>query len=111
MMAEKKRTQRPARRRRKQAPAGTKTLAQLWQQRKKRDSLDFKPDVQKATWVKTNKLTRQQQLRLTKWVLYALTVVVTLVFYFILDHFHTANIIPSTLSVTTSFTEEAFASI
>lgn len=31
------------------------------------------------------------------------TAVVTAVFYFILAHFHTANIIPSTLSVTTSF--------
>ncbi len=32
-----------------------------------------------------------------------LTVAVTVVFYFILDAFHTANIIPSTISVTTSF--------
>lgn len=32
-----------------------------------------------------------------------LTAVVTLVFYFILDFFHTANIIPSTISVMTSF--------
>ena len=29
--------------------------------------------------------------------------IVTAVFYFILDHFHTANIVPSTISVTTSF--------
>ena len=35
--------------------------------------------------------------------LYVLTAVVTIVFYFILDHFSTANMIPSTLSVTTSF--------
>ena len=35
--------------------------------------------------------------------LYVLTAVVTFVFYFILDHFSTANMIPSTLSVTTSF--------
>ena len=35
--------------------------------------------------------------------MYVLTAVVTVVFYFILDHFNTANIIPSTLSVTTSF--------
>ena len=35
--------------------------------------------------------------------MYGLTIVVTLVFYFILEHFNTANIIPSTLSVTTSF--------
>ena len=33
----------------------------------------------------------------------ALTVLVTLGFYLILDHFETANIIPSTLSVATSF--------
>ena len=36
-------------------------------------------------------------------LMYMLTALVTLVFYFILDHFHTANIVPSTLSVTTSF--------
>jgi len=33
----------------------------------------------------------------------ALTGAVTVLFYFILDHFETANILPSTLSVTTSF--------
>ncbi len=32
-----------------------------------------------------------------------LTVVVTVLFYFVLEWFHTANIIPSTISVTTSF--------
>lgn len=32
-----------------------------------------------------------------------LAAIVTVVFYFILDAFHTANIVPSTLSVTTSF--------
>ena len=32
-----------------------------------------------------------------------LSVVITVFFYFILEHFNTANIIPSTLSVTTSF--------
>lgn len=31
------------------------------------------------------------------------TGVVTYIFYFILDYFHTANIVPSTISVTTSF--------
>ena len=35
--------------------------------------------------------------------MYALTAIVTVIFYFILKHFNTANIIPSTLSVTTSF--------
>ena len=44
--------------------------------------------------------------RIGKWVyalMYVLTIVMTLAFYFILDHFNTANMIPSTLSVTTSF--------
>lgn len=36
-------------------------------------------------------------------LMYVLTALVTLEFYFILDHFDTANMIPSTLSVTTSF--------
>ena len=35
--------------------------------------------------------------------MYLATAVVTLGFYFILEHFNTANIIPSTLSVATSF--------
>ena len=36
-------------------------------------------------------------------LMYGLTALVTVVFYFILDYFNTANMIPSTLSVTTSF--------
>ena len=67
------------RRRKKRAPSGTKTLAQLFKTRKNRDSLDFKPDVQKATWVKTARLTRLQKLRLTRWALYVLTVVFAVV--------------------------------
>lgn len=35
--------------------------------------------------------------------LWVLTILITLVFYFILEYFYTANIIPSTISVTTSF--------
>ena len=35
--------------------------------------------------------------------MWIITVVVTIIFYFILDHFNTANIVPSTISVTTSF--------
>ena len=35
--------------------------------------------------------------------MWLLTIIVTVVFYFILMYFNTANIIPSTLSVTTSF--------
>ena len=44
--------------------------------------------------------------RIGKWelvLMYVLTAVVTFGFYFILEHFDTANMIPSTLSVTTSF--------
>ena len=44
--------------------------------------------------------------RIGKWeyfLMYLATAVVTLGFYFILEHFHTANLIPSTLSVATSF--------
>jgi nicotinamide mononucleotide transporter PnuC len=36
-------------------------------------------------------------------IMYVLTTLVTFGFYFILEHFDTANMIPSTLSVTTSF--------
>ena len=36
-------------------------------------------------------------------LMYVLTAVVTFGFFFLLDHFNTANMIPSTLSVTTSF--------
>lgn len=40
----------------------------------------------------------------TEWLLmWILAIVITLSFYFILDYFQTANIIPSTISVTTSF--------
>ena len=35
--------------------------------------------------------------------MYLVTALVTLLFYFILDHFNTANMIPSTISVATSF--------
>ena len=36
-------------------------------------------------------------------LMWAMTVVITVLFYFILEHFKTANIVPSTISVTTSF--------
>ena len=78
-MAEKKRKPQSTRRRKPAKPGAVKTLAQLFKQRKKRDSMDFKPDVQKATWIKTVRLTRLQQLRLTRWMLYVLTVVACLV--------------------------------
>ena len=48
--------------------------------------------------VKVNSISKKETAFM--WVL---TAVVTVLFYFILKHFNTANIVPSTLSVTTSF--------
>lgn len=48
--------------------------------------------------VKVNTLCKKEIVFM--WIL---TVVVTVAFYFVLDAFHTANIVPSTISVTTSF--------
>ncbi|MBQ6812803.1 MAG: nicotinamide mononucleotide transporter [Agathobacter sp.] len=48
--------------------------------------------------VKVNRISKKEVVFM--WILAA---VVTVVFYYILTYFHTANIIPSTLSVTTSF--------
>lgn len=47
------------------------------------------------------KVNRLSKLELA--LMYVLTAIVTIVFYLILENFNTANIIPSTLSVTTSF--------
>lgn len=48
--------------------------------------------------VKVNRISKKEHIFM--WIV---TVIVTIIFYFILDKFHTANIIPSTISVTTSF--------
>ena len=48
--------------------------------------------------VKVNTITKGETA-----FLWALTAAVTVLFYFILKYYHTANLIPSTLSVTTSF--------
>lgn len=48
--------------------------------------------------VKVNQLKKKEIV-----FMFILTVVVTLVFYFVLEAFHTTNIVPSTVSVTTSF--------
>ena len=48
--------------------------------------------------VKVNRISKAEVM-----FMWFLTIVVTIVFYFILTYFHTANIVPSTLSVTTSF--------
>ncbi len=48
--------------------------------------------------VKVNTISKKETL-----LMWILTIAITVLFYFILEHFNTANIVPSTLSVTTSF--------
>jgi len=48
--------------------------------------------------VKVNRISKKEIVFMT-----LLTLIVTIIFYFILKYFNTANLIPSTLSVTTSF--------
>ena len=48
--------------------------------------------------VKVNSIGKKEQI-----FMWLLTIAVTVVFYFILEHYNTANIVPGTLSVTTSF--------
>ncbi len=48
--------------------------------------------------VKVNKLSKVEII-----LMFMLTAIVTVIFYFILKYFNTANLIPSTFSVTTSF--------
>ena len=50
------------------------------------------------TEVQINRLTKSEHF-----LMWVFTAIVTIVFYFILDYFDTANIFPSTLSVSTSF--------
>ena len=47
--------------------------------KRRKQSSEFKPDPQTATWLKTVRLTALQRLRLTKWALYVLTIIVCLV--------------------------------
>ncbi|MBO5321312.1 MAG: nicotinamide mononucleotide transporter [Clostridia bacterium] len=48
--------------------------------------------------VRVNSISKKEQI-----LMWLLTIVVTVVFYFILNYFNTVNIVPSTISVTTSF--------
>ena len=48
--------------------------------------------------VKVNRIGKKEHL-----LIWPLTILVTVIFYFILAYFNTANLIPSTISVTTSF--------
>lgn len=45
----------------------------------RKDTVDFKPDATSADWLKSARMTRQQRLRLGKWALYILTVVLCLI--------------------------------
>ena len=52
----------------------------------------------KKSEVKVNSVSKKELL-----LMFIASAVITCIFYFILDYFNTANIIPSTISVTTSF--------
>ena len=71
-MAEKKK-------RRTNRRAKERTLAELFRGKKRSNRNEFRPDPNTATWLKTRKLTQQQKLRLVKWLLYPLIVVMSLV--------------------------------
>ena len=47
--------------------------------RRRKDSMDFKPDAKVSTWAKTSRLTALQRLRLLKWSLYAAVIILSLV--------------------------------
>jgi len=55
------------------------SLTELFKKRRGAANMDFKPDPETSTWLKTSRMTRQQRLRLTKWVLYVLTCILCLV--------------------------------
>ncbi len=52
----------------------------------------------KKSEVKVNRISKKEIV-----LMWCITIAVTIVFYFILKHLNTSNLIPSTLSVTTSF--------
>ena len=71
-MAEKTK-RRPARR------TKTRSLTELFRGNSRKKRNEFRPDPTTSTWLKTRRLTRLQKLRLLKWVLYALIVILCLV--------------------------------
>lgn len=71
-MVEKKK-RRPARR------TKTRSLTELFRGNSRKKRNEFRPDPTTSTWLKTRRLTRLQKLRLLKWVLYALIVILCLV--------------------------------
>ena len=75
---QKKKTPRRSRPARKNILEGF-SLSRWLQQRRDRKQMDFRPDTTTATWGKTLRMTQQQRLRLSKWLLYVLTIVLSLV--------------------------------
>ena len=71
---QKKKTTRRSRPTRKNILGGF-SLAQWLQKRRDRKQMDFRPDSTTATWGKTLRMTQQQRLRLGKWLLYILTII------------------------------------
>ena len=71
-MAEKKKRRSPRPR------AKERSLAELLRRNKRNRQNEFRPDPATSTWLKTRKLTRQQRLRLFKWLMYALIVIMSL---------------------------------
>lgn len=72
-MAEKKKRRSPRPR------AKERSLAELLRRNNRNRQNEFRPDPATSTWLKTRKLTRQQRLRLFKWLMYALIVIMSLV--------------------------------
>ena len=72
-MAEKKKRRSPRPR------AKERSLTELLRRNKRNRQNEFRPDPATSTWLKTRKLTRQQRLRLFKWLMYALIVIMSLV--------------------------------
>ena len=72
-MAEKKKRRSPRPR------AKERSLAELLRRNKRNRHNEFRPDPATSTWLKARKLTRQQRLRLFKWLMYALIVIMSLV--------------------------------
>ena len=67
----------------KRRPAGRKpkerTLAELFRRNRRNNRNEFKPDPAASTWLKTQRLTQLQRLRLLKWTLYVLIIVACMV--------------------------------
>lgn len=73
------RRQRPRRPRQPRQAPKKQGFADVLKRRRTTSDSEFKPDAPTATWIKTVRMTRQQRLRVVKWLLYILTVILSLV--------------------------------